>query len=74
MYNKVVVNSDDLKNYLINNRKITANKINVINHFSPFMKSNYVPNFELNNIFYAGNIGRPQNLSSFLNIFKNISQ
>ena len=67
---KVVVNSDDLKNYLINMRKITANKINVINHFSPFMKSNYVPNFELNNIFYAGNTGRPQNLSAFLRYFQ----
>ena len=68
--NKVVVNSDDLKNYLINKRNITANKINVINHFSPFMKSNYVPNFELNNIFYAGNMGRPQNLSAFLRYFQ----
>ena len=68
--NKVVVNSDDLKNYLINNRNITSNKINVINHFSPFMKSNYVPNFELNNIFYAGNTGRPQNLSAFLRYFQ----
>jgi len=68
--NKVVVNSDDLKNYLINKRNITANKINVINHFSPFIKSNYVPNFELNNIFYAGNTGRPQNLSAFVRYFQ----
>ena len=68
--NKVVVNSEDLKNYLINNRNITANKIIVINHFSPFMKSNYVPNFELKNIFYAGNTGRPQNLSAFLRYFQ----
>ena len=68
--NKVVVNSEDLKNYLINNRNITANKIIVINHFSPFMKSNYAPNFELNNIFYAGNTGRPQNLSAFLRYFQ----
>ena len=68
--NKVVVNSDDLKNYLINKRNITANKIIVINHFSPFMKSNYVPNFELNNIFYAGNTGMPQNLSAFLRYFQ----
>ena len=67
---KVVVNSNDLKNYLINNRKITTNKINVINHFSPFIKSNYVPNFELNNIFYAGNTGKPQNLSAFLRYFQ----
>lgn len=66
----VVVNSDDLKNYLINNRKINANKINVVNHFSPFVKSDYEPNFELNNIFYAGNTGRPQNLSAFLRYFQ----
>ena len=68
--NEVVVNSDDLKNYLINNRKITSNKIKVVNHFSPFIKSNYQPNFELNNIFYAGNTGRPQNLSTFLRYFE----
>ena len=68
--NKVVVNSDDLKNYLINNRNITSNKINVINHFSTSIKSNYVPNFELNNIFYAGNTGRPQNLSAFVRYFQ----
>ena len=66
---KVVVNSDDLKNYLIKKRKITSNKINVVNHFSPFIKSNYEPNYELNNIFYAGNTGRPQNLSAFLRYF-----
>ena len=66
----VVVNSDDLKNYLINKRKITANKINVVNHFSTFVKSDYEPNFELNNIFYAGNTGRPQNLSAFLRYFQ----
>ena len=66
----VVVNSDDLKNYLINKRKINANKINVVNHFSPFVKSDYEPNFELNNIFYAGNTGRPQNLSAFIRYFQ----
>lgn len=67
---KVVVNSDELKNYLINKRKINENKINVINHFSPFLKSNYAPNFDLNYIFYAGNTGRPQNLSAFLRYFQ----
>lgn len=66
----VVVNSDELKNYLINKRKINENKINVINHFSPFLKSNYAPNFDLNYIFYAGNTGRPQNLSAFLRYFQ----
>ena len=34
------------------------------------MKSDYEPNFELNNIFYAGNTGRPQNLSAFLRYFQ----
>ena len=68
--NKVVVNSDDLKDYLINKRNIKANKIHIVNHFSPFMKSKYEPNFELNNIFYAGNTGRPQNLSVFLRYFQ----
>ena len=67
---EVVVNSDDLKNYLINMRNITPNKINVINHFSPFLRSDYEPNFDLNYIFYAGNTGRPQNLSTFLNYFE----
>ena len=66
----VVVNSDELKNYLINKRKINENKINVINHFSPFLKSNYAPNLDLNYIFYAGNTGRPQNLSAFLRYFQ----
>ena len=37
------------------------------------MKSNYEPNFELKNIFYAGNTGRPQNLSAFLSCFVNLS-
>ncbi len=68
--NKVVVNSNDLKKYLISKRNIIARKIHVVNHFSPFIESDYKPNFELNNIFYAGNTGRPQNLSVFLNYFK----
>ena len=68
--NKVVVNSNDLKKYLISKRNIIARKIHVVNHFSPFIESDYKPNFELNNIFYAGNISRPQNLSVFLNYFK----
>ena len=55
---------------MINKRTITSNKIQVFNHFSPFIKSDYQPTFELNNIFYAGNTGRPQNLSSFLRYFE----
>ena len=49
--NKVVVNSNDLKKYLISKRNIIARKIHVVNHFSPFIESDYKPNFELNNIF-----------------------
>ena len=66
---KVVVNSEELKNYLIEKRSINKNKIYIINHFSPFPKSNFEPNLELEKIFYAGNIGRPQNISSFINFF-----
>ena len=67
--NKVVVNSEELKKYLIDKRSINENKIYTINHFSPFPKSNFEPNLELEKIFYAGNTGRPQNISSFINYF-----
>ena len=67
--NKVVVNSEELKKYLIDKRSINENKIYTINHFSPFPKSNFEPNLELEKIFYAGNTGRPQNLSAFINFF-----
>mgnify|MGYP001372910680 FL=1 len=67
--NKVVVNSEELKKYLIDKRSINQNKIYTINHFSPFRKSNFEPNLELEKIFYAGNTGRPQNISAFINFF-----
>ena len=66
---KVVVNSEELKKYLIEKRRINKNKIHTINHFSPFPKSNFEPNLKLKSIFYAGNTGRPQNISSFINFF-----
>ena len=66
---KVVVNSEELKKYLIDKRSINENKIYTINHFSPFPKSNFEPNLELEKIFYAGNTGRPQNISAFINFF-----
>ena len=66
---KVVVNSEELEKYLIDKRGINKNKIYTINHFSPFPKSNFQPNPELERIFYAGNTGRPQNISSFINFF-----
>tara|TARA_Y100000022_G_scaffold33837_1_gene27093 strand:- start:92 stop:1273 length:1182 start_codon:yes stop_codon:yes gene_type:complete len=66
---KVVVNSEELKKYLIEKRHINKNKIHTINHFSPFPKSNFEPNLKLESIFYAGNTGRPQNISTFINFF-----
>ena len=48
---------------------INKNKIHTINHFSPFPKSNFEPNLKLESIFYAGNTGRPQNISTFINFF-----
>lgn len=66
----VVVNSKELKQYLITNRKIDRNKIFSVNHFSPFNKSNHIPNYDLKNIFYAGNVGKPQNLQDFINFFQ----
>ncbi len=66
---KVVVNSEQLKNFLIKERKISAEKIHSIHHFSPYNKSNFQPLYELDKIFYAGNTGRPQNIASFLSFF-----
>jgi len=73
--NKIVVNSDLLKDYLVNNRNIVRNKIEVIHHFSPYKKSDYASNLALKKIFYAGNTGKPQNLNSFIKFFnKNFPQ
>jgi len=73
--NKIVVNSDLLKDYLVNNRNIVRNKIEVIHHFSPYQKSEYASNLALKKIFYAGNTGKPQNLNSFIKFFnKNFPQ
>lgn len=66
----VVVNSEELKQYLITNRKIDRNKIFSVSHFSPFNKSNHIPNYDLKNIFYAGNVGKPQNLQDFIYFFQ----
>ncbi len=66
----VVVNSKELKQYLITNRKIDRNKIFSVSHFSPFNKSKHIPNYDLKNIFYAGNVGKPQNLQDFINFFQ----
>ena len=64
----VVVNSQELKDYLVSKRNIEENKVNVIYHFSnePEIPKPSIINKE---IMYAGNLGTPQNLESFINIF-----
>ena len=64
----VVVNSEELKDYLVSKRNIEENKVNVIHHFSnePEIPKPSIMNKE---IMYAGNLGTPQNLESFINIF-----
>ena len=64
----VVVNSEELKDYLVSRRNIEENKVNVIYHFSnePEIAKPSIMNKE---IMYAGNLGTPQNLESFINIF-----
>ena len=73
---KVVVNSNELKSYLINERNIPEKNIDVIYHFSP--DNNPSLNVEtldkLNKtIAYAGNFGKPQDLMSFVNTFNKIN-
>ena len=64
----VVVNSEQLKEYLIRNRNIDDKKISVIYHFANEIET---PKSEklTKEIMYAGNVGTPQNLESFINIF-----
>ena len=64
----VVVNSEEIKDYLVSKRNIEENKVNVIYHFSnePEIPKPSIINKE---IMYAGNLGTPQNLESFINIF-----
>ena len=64
----VVVNSEELKDYLVSKRNLEENKVNVIYHFSnePEIPKPSIMNKE---IMYAGNLGTPQNLESFINIF-----
>ena len=68
----VVANSDQLKKYLIEHRKIQRNKIKVIYHFAnepEVAKSKKISK----HIMYAGNLGTPQNIESFINTFSNLS-
>ena len=64
----VVVNSQELKDYLVSRRNIEESKVNLIHHFSnePETPKPSIMNKE---IVYAGNLGTPQNLESFINNF-----
>jgi hypothetical protein len=62
----LIVNSPELKEYLIDKRKLSKKNINVITHFSPYEITNKLPNLELKKMFYAGNLGKPQNLEKFI--------
>tara|TARA_B100002019_G_scaffold287608_1_gene299863 strand:+ start:9778 stop:10950 length:1173 start_codon:yes stop_codon:yes gene_type:complete len=64
----VVVNSQELKDYLVSKRNIDENKINVIYHFSNDPQTPK-PTKINKEVMYAGNLGTPQNLESFINIF-----
>jgi hypothetical protein len=64
--NNLVVNSPELRNYLIENRDLSKKNIEVITHFSPYPLSDNYPNLDLKKMFYAGNLGKPQNLEKFI--------
>ena len=68
----VVVNSDQLKEYLIKYRGISAEKIKVIYHFSNSNESSK-PKSHSNEIIYTGNLGIPQNIESFIDKLNNSS-
>ena len=73
---QVVVNSNELKSYLINERNISDKNIDVIYHFSP--DNNPRLNLDLldnlnKTIAYAGNFGKPQDLISFVNTFNKVN-
>jgi len=65
---EVVVNSDEMKQYLIDARKIDSKKISVIYHFANEEESPKSLKI-IKEIMYAGNLGTPQNVESFLDLF-----
>ena len=70
----LVVNSSELKTYLINNRGIKDKDIKSIYHFSPYEISNENPKLDKKIILYAGNMGKPQNIKEFINTFNSIKE
>ncbi len=65
----LVVNSPELRNYLITNRDLSKKNIEVITHFSPYPLIENYPSLDLKKMFYAGNLGKPQNLEKFIQMF-----
>ena len=65
----VVLNSKELEEY-IKNERLVKNNTSTINHFSPFPYIEKLPNKNKKSIFYAGNIGKPQNIPLFVDYFK----
>ncbi len=70
----LVVNSSELKTYLINNRGLKDKEIKSIYHFSPYEISNKNPKLDKKIILYAGNMGKPQNIKEFINTFNSIKE
>ncbi|MFL2688841.1 MAG: glycosyltransferase family 4 protein [Candidatus Actinomarina sp.] len=70
----LVVNSSELKTYLINNRGIKDKDIKSIYHFSPYQITNENPKLNKKIILYAGNMGKPQNIKEFINTFNSIKE
>ena len=70
----LVVNSSELKTYLVNNRGLKDKDIKSIYHFSPYEISNENPKLDKKIILYAGNMGKPQNIKEFINTFNSIKE
>ena len=70
----LVVNSSELKTYLVNNRGLKNKDIKSIYHFSPYEISNENPKLDKKIILYAGNMGKPQNIKEFINTFNSIKE
>ena len=64
----VVANSDQLKKYLIENRNILEDKIKVIYHFANEPEIARCKKIT-KNIMYAGNLGTPQDIETFIKFF-----
>ncbi|MFL2696268.1 MAG: glycosyltransferase family 4 protein [Candidatus Actinomarina sp.] len=70
----LVVNSAELKTYLVNNRGLKDKDIKSIYHFSPYEISNKNPKLDKKIILYAGNMGKPQNIKEFIDKFNSIKE